>query len=37
MDIDTEERNRFWKVIAGLWAAGLAMLYGLWKWINKKR
>jgi hypothetical protein len=35
-EIDTEERNRFWKVIAGLWAAGLAMLYGLGRWIYLK-
>jgi hypothetical protein len=36
MEIDTEERNRFWKVIAGLWAAGLTMLYGLGRWIYLK-
>jgi uncharacterized NAD(P)/FAD-binding protein YdhS len=35
--IDAEERNRFWKVIAGLWAAGLTLLYGLWRCISRKR
>lgn len=36
LEINLQERNRFWRVIAGLWAAGALMLTALYKFLFRK-
>jgi hypothetical protein len=35
VSIDTSQRRTFWRVIAGLWIAGGAMLYSLYRYLFK--
>ena len=35
-EVDLTQRRTFWRVIAGLWVAGGAMLYSLYRYLFKK-
>jgi hypothetical protein len=37
MKIDTEERNRSWKVIAWLWISGLSLIGVMWRVIKRPK